>query len=110
MLMILTTLARSRLLPSLKRKRRPAATDRGSKPQRCSGNGPPNDFGAKGKSTRARAKPLLQWLNARLSISSSEADQPGDLSICNSISLGPLKLRFNGPAGCKANARCVFSL
>ena len=40
---------------------------------------------------------LLQWLNARLSISSAEADQPGDLSIANSISLGPLKLRFNGP-------------
>ena len=40
---------------------------------------------------------LLQWLNARLSISSSEEDQPGDLSIANSISLGPLKLRFNGP-------------
>ena len=40
---------------------------------------------------------LLQWLNARLSISSAEADQPGDLSIANSISLGPLRLRFNGP-------------
>ena len=40
---------------------------------------------------------LLQWLNARLSISGTEADQPGDLSIANSISLGPLRLRFNGP-------------
>ena len=40
---------------------------------------------------------LLQWLNARLSISGSEENQPGDLSIANSISLGPLKLSFNGP-------------
>ena len=40
---------------------------------------------------------LLQWLNARLSIGNSPPDQPGDLSIGNSISLGPLKLRFNGP-------------
>ena len=40
---------------------------------------------------------LLQWLNARLLISGSEENQPGDLSIANSISLGPLKLSFNGP-------------
>ena len=40
---------------------------------------------------------LLQWLNARLSISRAEADQPSDFSICNAVSLGPLKLRFNGP-------------
>tara|TARA_B100002051_G_C16437052_1_gene487062 strand:+ start:153 stop:662 length:510 start_codon:yes stop_codon:yes gene_type:complete len=39
---------------------------------------------------------LLQWLNARLSISAAQEGRPGDLNLCNSVSLGPLKLRFNG--------------
>ena len=48
----------------------------------------PQRLWGKGNNRRAKAKKLLQWLNARLSIS-GRRNQPGDLSIANSISLGP---------------------
>ena len=88
--------------------RRPAAKDRGSG-HSAAGDMVPQRLWGKEQEPGQQAK-LLQWLNARLSISSAEADQPGDLSIANSISLGPLKLRFNDQA-CKANAPCcIFAL
>ena len=40
---------------------------------------------------------LLQWLNARLSINCGAAAEPTTLRVRNSVSLGPLRLRFDGP-------------
>ena len=40
---------------------------------------------------------LLQWLNARLSIRCAADGDCANLQVCNSVSLGPLRLRFNGP-------------
>ena len=58
----------------------------------------PHRLWGKGEQRESQSQTkLLQWLNARLSISRAEADQRSDFSICNAVSLGPLKLRFNGP-------------
>ena len=58
----------------------------------------PHRLWSKGEQHESQSQTkLLRWLNARLSISGAHEDQPSDFNICNAVSLGPLKLRFNGP-------------
>ena len=49
----------------------------------------PHRLWGKGEQRESQSQTkLLQWLNARLSISRAEADQRSDFSICNAVSLG----------------------
>ena len=58
----------------------------------------PHRLWSKGEQHESQSQTkLLRWLNARLSISGAREDQPSYFNICNAVSLGPLKLRFNGP-------------
>ena len=82
----------------LKREEQARRNGTGIQAAELQGEWSPQKLWSKGakQESYSQAK-LLQWLNARLSIRCAADADCVNLQVCNSVSLGPLRLRFNGP-------------
>jgi hypothetical protein len=69
----------------------------------------PHRLWGRGSKTESHGQvKLLQWLQASLSITGTSGSETENLNVCNSVTLGPLSLRFKGPGSLQGQRPLLF--